>query len=701
MRVLGLPAGVLVRIATRNLFAHKTKTLIVGSIILFGTALVVVGTSLLDSVNTSMSQSIVGSLAGHIQVYSKDAKDELALFGSTMMGSGDVGVIEDFSKIKASLSKIDNIDAIVPMGIDGSIVFLGNTIDVKLEALREAVGEGDPEQVRLHERHIQQIVTVLERDLGNLKGLVAKDALKEDELAAIEEGASDAFWAAFDEHPLDSLEFLENKIAPLAMDDTMVYLRYLGTDLDAFMRNFDRFEMVDGTPVPEGKRGFLFNKFIYEEVIKHKTARRLDKIKTARDEEGKTIADTSELAQMVKRNVDQHREVVFQLDPRFTATVEEGLRKEVGAKEGEGDLTELVQRFMDMDDANFDRRYALFYELVAPHIILYRVPIGSTLTIKAFTRSGYVKSVNVKVYGTFHFKSLEDSALAGSHNLMDLMTFRDLYGYRTEADKAEVAAIKADVDAKPIAREDAEAALFGGDEEEVVVQGAASGFDEFAGVDLTERRDFTEELMQRVYTTDEIERGVVLNAAILLGDPSRIHETIAAIDQASERDGLGIQAVDWQTASGLIGQFITVIRIVLYVAIFIIFAVALVIINNSMVMATMERVREIGTMRAIGAQRGFVMWSFLLESTVLGVLFGSLGALAGSAIVLTLAHVGIEGTTDILRFLFAGPRLHPFLAPFHIVLAFAIMFVVAGFSTFYPALIATRITPLEAMQKEE
>ena len=40
--------------------------------------------------------------------------------------------------------------------------------------------------------------------------------------------------------------------------------------------------------------------------------------------------------------------------------------------------------------------------------------IGDTLTIKAFTRSGYVQSVNLRVYGTFEFTGLEKSALAAS-----------------------------------------------------------------------------------------------------------------------------------------------------------------------------------------------------------------------------------------------------------------------------------------------
>ena len=62
----------------------------------------------------------------------------------------------------------------------------------------------------------------------------------------------------------------------------------------------------------------------------------------------------------------------------------------------------------------------------------------------------------------------------------------------------------------------------------------------------------------------------------------------------------------------------------LFTAVLIIFVVALVIINNALVMATLERVREIGTLRAVGAQRRFILAMLVLESIVVGIVFGTL-----------------------------------------------------------------------------
>ena len=90
-----------------------------------------------------------------------------------------------------------------------------------------------------------------------------------------------------------------------------------------------------------------------------------------------------------------------------------------------------------------------------------------------------------------------------------------------------------------------------------------------------------------------------------------------------------VKAVTWLEASGIVGQSMRLLRMVLYLAVLIIFAVALVIINNAMVMATLQRVKEIGTMRAIGAQRRFVLVLVVVEVVTTGLVFGGLGARAG------------------------------------------------------------------------
>jgi ABC-type antimicrobial peptide transport system permease subunit len=363
--------------------------------------------------------------------------------------------------------------------------------------------------------------------------------------------------------------------------------------------------------------------------MKLKTARRLDKLRDARAN-GRTIATDDELKRFVKENRSQTRDIVLQLDGMTTAVMVASLQKALSSPKANVD--ELISDLLDTNDENFATRYQQFYELVVPRVRLYRVNVGDTLTIKAFTRSGYVRNVNVKVYGTFAFSGLEKSVLAGSTSLMDLMSFRDLYGYLT-ADKAEeLKEIQKQTNAKQVSRENAEAELFG-EGAEVVAEATAGIIDPDTAITSTGRRLREEDLIKRVYTQTEVDDGVVLNAAVMLKDPQRITEVLARIAALNEKDNLGIKAVSWQKASGLLGQIINVFRALLFVAVAIIFFIAMIIINNAMMMATIQRTQVIGTMRAIGAQRSLILSMVLVESVVLGVLFGGLGMLAGSGVL--------------------------------------------------------------------
>jgi len=688
----------LVVLSMRNLFSHKVKNLIVGSIMFFGTLLVVVGTAVLDSVEAAMSRSIVSSLSGHVQLYSADARDSLALFGGEFMGAEDIGEIDDFGKVKTAVEAVPNVEAIVPMGISMASMSSGNELDRILTSLRDAVKASDRESIDALIGQVRQVVTLL-IDESDRKLVLTGDPEKvKQQIVDLKRAASDEFWTWFAEDTELALTFLDSRIAPIAPDDPMIYLRYLGTDLHEFAKRFDRFEIAQGEMVPQGKRGFLINQKFFDDWVKHKIARELDQVKREVDDKGKTIAEDPKLAAKVRRMVAQYREITFQLDPQETAVFLPKLREKMGQADGE--LNELVKAFLTVDDENLQDRFDWFYAHVAPLLELYRVPVGGTLTVRSYTKSGFVKSMNVKVWGTFTFKGLEASDLAGSTSLVDIVTFRELYGQPTAAMAEEAAAIKAEVGLDELSRDDAEAALFGGGDD-IVVEAGDSGFDEFEDVEFTDYASRRDNLVSASFDLAELTRGLALNAAVLLKDDTKIEESTAALQAAIDEHELGLQVVDWQTASGMVGQFIVLVRLILYVVIAITFAVALVIINNSMIMATMERVTEIGTMRAIGAQRNYVMVMFLLETIVLGVLAGGLGAFAGGALVTILGTTGIPAPNDILVFLFSGPRLFPTVAAGHLIAGVVTILVVSLISTFYPARIATRIEPVVAMQARE
>lgn len=686
-------------LALRNLWAHKVKSLIVGVLLAFGTMLVVTGSALLDSIERAMQKSVTSSVAGELQVYAKDAKDELALFGGFSFGPPDIGEISDFPAVEKSLLTVPNVRAVVPMGIVNPTVFGRNELDTLLERIRNLVRAGDMTGASKIAPQVRQIAKDLREEV-KYRAAISRDLVGiEGERGVLEKVDSDDFWASFAADPTGTLDYLDFKLAPLASSGRMLYFRSLGVDLEQFAQSFERFEIVDGQKIPQGQRGFLISKRVYEEFVKNKVARELDAIHKVVTEEKATIAETPGLKEKVARNSRQYQRILFQLSPADAALVEAELKKDLPGVQG--DLATLLQEFLKVDDSNLQSRYDRFYQVIAPKIQLYDTPVGSTITLRSFTRRGYVKSVNIKVYGTFQFKGLEKSTLAGALNLTDLMTFRDLYGKMTAEQQAELKDIQTQVGVQDLNRADAEAALFGGGGNiETTTATTPSGFDEFSLVDIKGRRE--EGISDtRSYSREELREGLALNAAVLLSDPTRIGEAKAAIQKLSDDRNMGLKVVDWTQASGIVGQFVVVVRAVLYTCIFIIFLVALVIINNTMVMATLERTFEIGTMRAIGAQRRFVMALFMLETLMLGLISGAVGGGLSVLLISWLGRVGMEAPSPEIIILYGGQYLYPTFSAGNLLFGLAVISIVSVLSTFYPAWTAARVSPVVAMSGKE
>lgn len=697
--------GVLLQIAWRNLFSSWLNV-IIGLVIMGGTFLVVVGGSALDSLDQSMSRSITGAVSGDIQVYSAKSPDQLALFGQMGGADPDITPIPSFVKVKEVLMKVPNVRAVVPMGSSNALITSGNTVDVMLSQLREVekkAQRGDAKaraQADSLKQHVRHIVHVLKEERKNAEKLIDEKARDLAAEQAIDRVSRDPFWAEFDQDPFGSLEYLENRIAPLLSDGQMAFLRYMGTDLDAFSQAFERMQIVDGQMVPKGQRGMLIPKFFYEEAFKLKHARRLDRIKEEMEENEATIAEDAELKRLVKENKTQTRDIVFQLDPLKTTTAIARLQKALGTSEQK--LETLLEQFFDTTDENFKQRYDLFYSDLAPLLELYRVRVGDSITIRTFSRSGYSHSANVKVWGTFNFKGLEKSPLAGVSAPMDLVSYRELYGHMSAERRAELEELKKGSGAKEVSRENAEDALFGESPGEGPAEGTSEGtasiIDE---AEVMGPREPEADGEHASFTQQEIDEGIFLNAAVMLHEPRDADETIAELQQAADAAGLELKTATWQEASGIIGQFVQYLRWALYVIAIIIFLVAMMILSNAVLMATLQRVREIGTMRAIGAQRGFVRMMITVETLALGTAFGGVGLLLGTGLVAFVGEVGYAATSRELYFFFGGPRWYPAVSPGNVAIAYGIVLVVSVLSTLYPALIATRVSPVTAMAADE
>lgn len=110
---------------------------------------------------------------------------------------------------------------------------------------------------------------------------------------------------------------------------------------------------------------------------------------------------------------------------------------------------------------------------------------------------------------------------------------------------------------------------------------------------------------------------------------------------------------------------------------------------NSQLMSVMERTREIGVLRAVGWTKRRVLWMILMESIVVCLIGGIVGAAIGYAMIYSLSH-----STTILGLNIENIRTQLLQQAFTVVL---ILGLVGGL---YPAWRASRLAPVEALRYE-
>jgi len=169
---------------------------------------------------------------------------------------------------------------------------------------------------------------------------------------------------------------------------------------------------------------------------------------------------------------------------------------------------------------------------------------------------------------------------------------------------------------------------------------------------------------------------------------------IKAIEDAIKKMGLNTFSILDATRS--LQQFFAVLDVFLGIFGSLALAVASIGIVNTLVMAILERRREIGIMKAIGASDGDVKKLFFAEAGAMGILGGIVGVALGWAI----GQVINLGTNVYLKRQ-ALPPEHFWSVPWWLV-GFAVVFAfcVSLVSGLYPAGRAARLDPVQALRYE-
>ncbi len=199
----------------------------------------------------------------------------------------------------------------------------------------------------------------------------------------------------------------------------------------------------------------------------------------------------------------------------------------------------------------------------------------------------------------------------------------------------------------------------------------------------------------------EIDAGTIWHYFLArVENPRRTDQVVTELNEWFISQGISAQAGNWEMAAGPFATTADVIRTVFNIAILIIGVVAVIIIMNTMVLSVMERTSEIGTMRALGAQRGFVWRMFMVETLVITSLFGLIGVATGLGIIGILHLIGVPATNTFLTILFAGPELKPVASAISVLGSLVIVSVIGILAHLYPVSVALKIQPIKAIQTE-
>jgi len=115
-------------------------------------------------------------------------------------------------------------------------------------------------------------------------------------------------------------------------------------------------------------------------------------------------------------------------------------------------------------------------------------------------------------------------------------------------------------------------------------------------------------------------------------------------------------------------------------------------IMNTMYTSVLERTKEIGTMKAIGAKNSHILLLFLIESGLLGLVGGLIGVGFG---------IGLAKGAEYIAAIYIGsPLLQASMSPVIIFGALAFSFLIGTLSGIFPAMQASRLKPADALRYE-
>ena len=304
---------------------------------------------------------------------------------------------------------------------------------------------------------------------------------------------------------------------------------------------------------------------------------------------------------------------------------------------------------------------------------------GDRVLLTATTQAG-IKVREVPVTGIFRFRNALPQLDFVS--FVDITTLRTLTGMTVSAPAEQILT-------------DEQAAQLGAVDEDDLFGAAAAGGSLVQDVEASAGAPVLLELGEREQTV--VDSGAWHFLLLKLHRPGTAARVTEDLERVIGEADLNAQVLGWVAAAAPVSQLSDGFKIVFNVIIIVIAVVAVIIIMNTLVISVTERISEIGTMRAIGARKGFVRSMIGAETVTLAFVFGGAGVVLGLVLLLILGATGIRASNLFLRILFGGEVLRPVVSLGSVAFSLLMVAAIGVLSSLYPLAVALRISPRQAM----
>jgi len=182
-------------------------------------------------------------------------------------------------------------------------------------------------------------------------------------------------------------------------------------------------------------------------------------------------------------------------------------------------------------------------------------------------------------------------------------------------------------------------------------------------------------------------------------DAWRINQAVEELQRTLPQ---GLVVKDFEELAPELTLYMRIARPVLAAFSGIFFVLGGLVVLNAFYLSVLERTRELGVIRALGASRRWIMRAILGEALLLSGCGAALGGLLGAGIVFLVEQLGglrMPGAySEFLRAFGMEPILHLRVTPWEVLGSVLAMVGVGVLAAWYPAWKAARLEPVEAMR---